>query len=330
MKQNTDKLNKIRPLLIWEILQKETDEEHPMGTEELRARLAERGAPAHRTTVYEDIRLLNECGFEIMSRRGRSNCYYVMDRSFSDPEVHILMDAVQAESFVTEKKTAELVDKIAKLAGSRRAEALKRNIVRFNTAKSANESIYYSVNEIVTAINEGKKIIFLYFDYNEKHERVYRRDGHHYVVSPFATVFADGHYYLVIYDKRYKKMTHYRIDRMERVEIIDDEADVPPAELAFDIAVYKKQLFGMFSGESTTVTLELHRSLLDAVFDLFGDGAAVTPCGENAVRLTAEVQISPLFFGWCCSFGKKLKLTSPASVAEELHAYAATVCHLYE
>ena len=58
-----EKYNRIRPMKIWEILQKETDEDHPMGTEELRARLAECGIEAHRTTIYEDINLLNDWGY---------------------------------------------------------------------------------------------------------------------------------------------------------------------------------------------------------------------------------------------------------------------------
>jgi len=73
--RNSEKFNRIRPLKIWEILQRETDEDHPMGTEELRSRLLESGIEAHRTTIYGDIRLLNECGYEIMCRRGRSNQY---------------------------------------------------------------------------------------------------------------------------------------------------------------------------------------------------------------------------------------------------------------
>ena len=328
MKGN-DKFNRIRPLKIWEILQKETDEEHPMDTATLRERLAAFGIEAHRTTIYEDIHLLNEWGYEVMSRRGRSNQYYVMDRSFSDPEVHILLDAVQAASFITAKKTEELVDKIAQLAGGQRGVVLKNNIVQFNTTKSTNEGIYYAVNEIVTAITERKKIIFLYFDYNHKHERVYRRDGHHYVVSPFATVFADGHYYLLIYDKRYNKMVHYRIDRMERVEIIDEEADLPPKELAFDIATHKKQLFGMFSGETTAVTVEMKKHLMDAVFDLFGEKTKIHPCGEDRIRFTVGVQVSDLFFGWCCSFGDSLKLLGPASTVEQFSAYTKTLSHLY-
>ena len=329
MKTN-EKFNRIRPLKIWEILQRETDEDHPMGTEELRAKLFEFGIDAHRTTIYEDIKLLNECGYEIMSRRGRSNQYYVMDRKFSNPEIHILLDAVQAASFITDKKTTELVDKITQLAGSQKGLVLKKNIVQFNTAKSSNESIYYNVNEIVTAINNRQKIIFLYFDYDNNHNRVYRRDGHHYVVSPFATVFDDGHYYLVIYDKRYNKMTNYRIDRMDKVESIEELADMPPESLGFDIANYKKSLFGMFSGETTEVTIEAHKSLIDAIFDLFGEKTRIISNGEETVRFTVDVQVSPLFFGWCCSFGEKVKLLGPDNVVEQLKEYTASVKEQYE
>lgn len=329
MKHN-EKNNRLRPLFIWEILQRETDEDHPMGTEELRSKLLECGIEAHRTTIYEDIKLLNECGYEIMSRRGRSNQYYVMDRSFSHPEIHILLDAVQAASFVTERKTAELVDKIAQLAGSQKGLVMKKNIVRFNTAKSANESIYYNVNEIVTAINNRQKIIFLYFDYDHNHDRVYRRDGHHYVVSPYATVFDDGHYYLVIYDKRYNKMTNYRIDRMDKVQIIEEPADMPPKDMRFDIANYKRSLFGMFSGETTAVTIEAHRSLVDAIFDLFGETTRILSDGEETVRFTVDVQVSALFFGWCCSFGEKVKLLGPDNIIEQLKEYNETIKNQYE
>ena len=328
--KNNDSLNRIRLLRIWEILNRETDEDHPMGTETLREKLLEGGIDCHRVTLYEDIKLLNEAGYEIMTRRGRSNQYYVMDRKFSNPEVHILMDAVQAASFITEKKTAELVDKIAHLAGSQKAAVLKKNIVQFNTAKSDNESIYYSVSEIVTAINNRQKILFRYFDYDNNHERVYRRDGHRYVVSPFATIFADGHYYLVIYDDRHNKMVHYRIDRMENVTLLNELAVMPPDEIAFDFGSYKKQLFGMFSGETTSVTIEMSSHLIDVVFDLFGENTKILPLGDNKIRFSADVQISDLFFGWCSSFGENVKLIAPQNVLEDYKAYLKKVQLQYQ
>ena len=328
--KNNDSLNRIRLLRIWEILNRETDEDHPMGTETLREKLLEGGIDCHRVTLYEDIKLLNEAGYEIMTRRGRSNQYYVMDRKFSNPEVHILMDAVQAASFITEKKTAELVDKIAHLAGSQKAAVLKKNIVQFNTAKSDNESIYYSVSEIVTAINNRQKILFRYFDYDNNHERVYRRDGHRYVVSPFATIFADGHYYLVIYDDRHNKMVHYRIDRMENVTLLNELAVMPPDEIAFDFGSYKKQLFGMFSGETTNVTIEMSSHLIDVVFDLFGENTRILPFGDNKIRFSADVQISDLFFGWCSSFGENVKLIAPQNVLDDYKLYLDKVKRQYQ
>lgn len=328
--KNNDSLNRIRLLRIWEILNRETDEDHPMGTETLREKLLEGGIDCHRVTLYEDIKLLNEAGYEIMTRRGRSNQYYVMDRKFSNPELHILMDAVQAASFITPKKSDELVDKIAHLAGSQKAAVLKKNIVQFNTAKSSNENIYYSVSEIVTAINNRQKILFLYFDYDENHNRVYRHGGHHYVVSPYATIFADGHYYLVIYDSRHKKMVHYRIDRMAEVELLEELAEMPPDELAFDVATHKKQLFGMFSGEATTVTIEMKKYLLDVVFDLFGEKTRIVSVDEDWIRFSVDVQISDLFFGWCCSFGKNLKLIAPQNILDDFIAYTNKIKEQYE
>ncbi len=66
---------------------------------------------------------------------GKAKGYCIEDRSFSVPELKILIDAVQAASFITGKKTAELIDKIAELGGSHKAEILKSNMVCFNTRK---------------------------------------------------------------------------------------------------------------------------------------------------------------------------------------------------
>lgn len=98
--------------------------------------------------------------------------YYIEDRSFSVPELKILIDAVQAASFVTEKKTAELIEKIASLGGSHCAEILKSNMVSFNTRKHSNESIYYNVDYLEDAIEQNKKVIFRYCDLDAKDEQV--------------------------------------------------------------------------------------------------------------------------------------------------------------
>lgn len=100
-----DSCNKIRLLRVWELLKAETDEENPMGTTEIISRLKAEGLKCNRTTLYDDIALLNKYGYEIQCVRSVSNKYYVSNRDFDVSEIQILIDAVQAASFITAKKT---------------------------------------------------------------------------------------------------------------------------------------------------------------------------------------------------------------------------------
>lgn len=318
---NKERGNNIKLIKIWEILSQETSEEQPMETNELLDRLAKFGIDCTRKTLYRDIKLLNDCGYEIMCNRKASNEYFVVDRKFDAPELRILVDAVQAASFITEKKTAELVDKIAYLGGSQSGEILKRNIVSFNTTKNTNESIYYNVYEIATAITKHKKVEFTYFDYDLTHKRVYRKDGAKYVVNPCATIFSNDNYYLICCDDKHKNISHYRIDRMDKVKMLEVDIDEKSLAKNFDIKRHKKQLFNMFKGEEKVVTFIIDNSLIDVMFDKFGEKTPFVKYGETQFAFSADVQISPQFFGWVCSFGDKLIVTSPKSVVDMVNQY---------
>lgn len=125
-----------------EILRQDSDEDHPLKTTAIIEKLLAMNITCDRRTLHKDMKLLNEQGYEVMKEFvDREMAYYVSDRSFSVPELKILIDAVQAASFITDKKTAELIDKIAELGVSHRAEILKGNLVRFNTRKHSNEAI---------------------------------------------------------------------------------------------------------------------------------------------------------------------------------------------
>ena len=326
-----EKTNKIKLLKLWELLSQQTDSEHPMGTPEILEKLKEMGIECDRRTLYDDIKTLNAYGYEVECTRGASNEYSVDNGAFDVTELRILMDAVQASTFITEKKTEEFVDKIARLAGSRRAEVLKQNIVAFNTTKNTNEHIYYAVNEIATAINEQRKIEFTNFKYNAKHERVYKCDETGatkiYKVNPYATVFSDDKYYLVCYDDKHKTMSHYRVDRMERVRVLDEEITPCDAVRKFDIQSHKKQVFSMFTGEKRKVTIEADLSMIDVIFDKFGSVKLNEK--DDKVSFDAEVQVSPTFIAWCCSFGNRLRVVSPPTVVHEVKEYALELYYLY-
>ena len=320
-----EKINKIKLIKIWEILSQETDENHPMGTPELLDKLAKLGIECDRRTLYADIKALNACGYEILCLRSSTNEYYVEDRKFSLPELRIMMDAVQSASFITEKKTAEFVDKLASLAGSRRGEALKQNVVAFNTKKTDNERIYYNVDTINAAIAQKRKVRFVYFDFNASRERVYRKEGKFYYINPFATIMDNGNYYLVGYDDFHREMLHFRVDRMEQVTVSRHSVSEFEEFSRFNIQQHKKALFGMYSGEEKEISLRADKSLIDVLFDFFGGHTKIFVVDEDTIGCNVAVQISPQFFGWCCSFGDKLRIVSPDHVLDEFKNYLQTV-----
>ena len=202
--------------------------------------------------------------------------------------------------------------------------------MRFNITKHTNESIYYSVNEIERGIIEGKKVSFFYFDYNARGERVFRKDKKRYVVNPYATIFSNDNYYLVCYSDKYKNVAHYRIDRMESVEVEVDAIMPVPAIEKFDITEHKKQMFGMFAGDEEKVSIRLDNSLIDMVMDKFGEDVSLVDRGDGTASLDICVQISPAFLAWCCAFGDRLKVLEPISVVTSIKKYICDLANAYE
>lgn len=309
---------KIKLLKLMELLRQDSDEQHPLLAYQICQRLEDQGISCDRRTLSRDLKVLDQYGYEVMSTMvSHEKAYYVEDRSFSIPEIKILIDAVQAASFITDKKTAELIEKLADLGGSHRADILKSNIVNFNTRKHRNESIYYSVGFLEDAIEQNKKVIFRYFDLDENGEKVYRRDGHHYVVEPIALVFNEDNYYLVSYSSRHDSTANYRVDRMDAVEIIDD--DICEKALAYreDIAGYTEQTFKMYSGQVEDVMLQFDNALIGSVYDKFGEEIKMLRVNDEKCATSVKVRISPTFWGWLFQFGKKMEILSPATVADE-------------
>lgn len=318
---------KIKLLKLLDMLRQDTDEAHPLTTNQICCRLESMGIICDRRTLSKDIATLNEQGYEVMSVvTGREKAYYVEERSFSVPELKIMIDAIQAASFITESKSVELIEKIASLGGGHRAEILKGNMVCFNTRKHSNEHIYYNVNAIENAILDHKKILFRYYDLDENCEKIYRRGGHRYVVEPIALVFSEDNYYLMVYSARHDGTATYRVDRMENMEVIDDPISNQAIDLRSSIAGYTEQAFKMYVGVPTDVVLEFDAKLIGVVYDKFGEATKMIRINESTCVATVTIQESPTFWGWLFQFAGQMKILSPSSLAQEYVKRASMVC----
>ena len=321
---------KIKLLKLYEILRQHTDEERPLSTNQLCAMLKAEGITCDRRTLAEDIDILNANGFEVLRRRTRyAMLFYIVDRRFDLAEVKILIDAVQAASFITRQKTIELTDKVASLAGSYKAAALTGNLVTFNTRKHTNEAIYYTVDTLERALQQKQKASFQYFDLDENGNRVLRKKSERYIVNPVGLVYHEDNYYLVTYHEIHDATVNYRVDRMANTQIEDQPVAEQALVLSEELGTYTERVFKMFNGPQATVELQFDRKLIDAVHDKFGEDVEIIACKRGLCTATVEVLVSPVFFGWCFQFGKNMKILSPDSVAIEMKAHAKKVMGLY-
>ena len=123
---------------------------------------------------------------------------------------------------------------------------------------------------------------------------------------------------------------HYRIDRMDHVQMVAEQTrDVYKGE-PIDLKRHKKTLFGMFQGEEQLVEFQADESILDPIFDIFGDKAELIPDEHEKLHFKAAVQLSPTFFGWCLSFGDKLQVVGPDDVVAKVVEYINSLTIGYE
>ena len=112
-----DNDSKLRLLYIEKMLN-DTDEEHPLTNAEIMQILEEKyGITTHRTTIPSDIDLLIKSGMEIEIIESKPKKYYLNDyaRTFTLPELKILVDSVASFKFITKNKSDELKEKIVTL-----------------------------------------------------------------------------------------------------------------------------------------------------------------------------------------------------------------------
>lgn len=309
---------KLKLLYLIDILREETDESHALSMAEIIEKLAANGVKAERKSLYDDIALLSEYGIYI--EKTSDHRYYISERLYELAELKILVDIIQSSQFLTEKKSRELTKKLYRET-SRFGAAELDHQVHTAFAKTKSEKIFYTVDAIHSAVRDDRKIEFSYFRYNEDKKLVERHAGRRYIVSPIALVFDNENYYLVAFNESEGDIRHYRVDRMQKVTVLEEVRTDADAYGDFDISKYENKTFGMFGGNEALVTLGCKNEAAGAIIDRFGDEPTFIKHSDGTFDVTVRVFVSEQFFGWVTGLGKLVKIKAPDTVAESYKNY---------
>ncbi|SEL82809.1 Predicted DNA-binding transcriptional regulator YafY, contains an HTH and WYL domains [Butyrivibrio sp. ob235] len=319
---------KLKLYYLAKILLEQTDDEHGLTMPDILEELDRYEVSADRKSIYTDIEALNDIGLDVVGEKsGKYFVYHIGSRRFELAELKLLVDAIGSFKFITEKKSNALIKKLTTLASTYEATQLERQLAVQGRVKTMNESIYYTVDEIHSAISENKKISFKYMTWDTEKKLVPRK-AEPYVISPWRLTWNDENYYLIAFDSESGKIKHYRVDKMDKIEILDERREGKEHFKAFDLAAYTNRAFGMFGGEGTMVTLTVKDEMVGVIIDRFGKNITIKPSkkkGWSDARV--EVAVSDQFFGWIFGLGTSVKISAPASVVK---AYKTEINNLLE
>jgi predicted DNA-binding transcriptional regulator YafY len=306
---------KLKILYLMKILLEKTDETHSITMPEILSTLEAYGVNAERKSIYDDFEALRLYGMDIIGEQRNKTYYYrVGKRDFELAELKLLVDAVQSSKFVTAKKTNDLIRKIENLASKYEASKLQRQVYVAERIKTMNESIYYNVDKIHSAIGSNVKIKFQYFQWNLDKTMELRKNGEFYCISPWALSWDNENYYLVGYDCEAEIIKHYRVDKMLHIDLVEEKREGKELFEKFDIALYAKRIFGMYDGEIHTVKLECENRLVGVIIDRFGKNIKMVKLNKDYFTVSVEVAVSLQFIAWVIGLGQGAKVVGPGNV----------------
>ena len=352
---------KLKPYVVLQYLLKNTDENMVSSAQDIVAYLEECGIDAERRSVYRDIKDINlialmleeDCTVEeakemleddeddelkIIVYDPHRKGFYVRQRHYDQNDIRLLAECVYAAKFVTEGQAKRLVDVVCGFVSERQAERIKHNAFLVDRIKTENKSVLNNISVINDAMSlridgvahKPEKIRFKYLKYaiEDVSKQVERRSGADYVVSPYQLLINDGNYYLLAYDR--KKIRTYRVDRMKGVSFTREPREGQEEFDKIDVRTYAQRVFSMYSGKKKRVTIRFINMLLDVAVERFGTkDAQFSAVDDKHFTVTAEVEISDLFFGWLLSFGRRVKILYPSDVLEDFRAYIEKMRDMY-
>ena len=323
----------LKEVAILDILKNYSDEENPINASEISEKLESMGILVERKAIYRGIEELIDYGYDILFTRTPKAGYYIVDKLFELPEIYLLTDAVQAASFITVKKTRDLVKKLDGMLSEGERKKREKGLYIDNGHKCENEEIYYNIDALSKAIAQRKKVTLVYSVRTISKDRKIVMQSKEYKLSPYALIWQNEHYYLVANNEKYDNLMHIRLDRIRKVTVTKEDwrhfSEVSIYNEYFDIADYSAKSFQMYSGELTEVKLRCHISILEQVVDRFSDKIFISNVQENEFSFSVKVNLSSGLVNWILQFGDNIKVEAPEKLTLMLKERIEALSKLY-
>lgn len=324
---------------ILDILQKYTDEEHKLSQKQIENILSEKYMMSvDRKSIRRNLINLIESeyiniGYTEKKRviKNKKNgeeeeniilTDFYLIRELTNGELRYLIDSILSSKHIPEKHGKELIEKIELLGGSY-FHSHTKNISRKTGSVVYSQEVFYNIEQLDIAINQHKKVKFkyTYFGEDKKSHVRCRNDGsvREYIINPYQMAVNEGKYYLICNNDKYDDISHYRIDRIRDVEVLEDS--VKPfknlkeiTDHKLDLNKYMDEHIYMFSGKQSMVKFKVVKEMIGDVADVFGTGFTVHGSDADYFIVSTKVNENAMI-QYAKSFAPDVIIIEPRDLA---------------
>ena len=315
-------------MLILEILEQYTDSDHPLTQMEIVDLLEKNyGVPCTRQTVKNNLMLLGEMGYEISMEGG----ICLMSRQFENAELRMLIDSVLFSRTLSGKQAKRLIEKLTGL-GNKYFRAKVKHVCHLpKLIHSDNKQVLLNLDVLNDAIEQERKVSFTYNSYG-KDFQLHPRRKKPYIVNPYQMVANQGRYYLLCSYDTSNRLSHYRLDYMTKLEMLD--AKVEPMDQmedfvqGYSLPKHMAEHIYMFSGPSVQVKMRVSEHMIGALIDWFGKEFRIVQ--EEADKLIVSVACNKHAMRyWALQYGQYAEILEPESLRDEIREVVDCMVSFY-
>lgn len=313
-------------LMILQIMKEYSDEKHRLTQQQIMKYLKiNYDVACDRRTVKSYIEKLQnmETDLGIRVHINENKRGYYIDQLFDNAELRMLIDSVLCSKNLSAEQSTNIINKLKQL-GNKYFSPMVNHVCNLSEMHhgDSNETLDV-VNCLNDAINRKRKISFIYNSYDFNFE-LKPRKKERYVVNPYQLVVANGFYYLIGNYDKYDDISHYRIDKISRMRILDDQPIksttlVKGLEHGLNLPKHMAEHIYMYSGESVQAQIEVPSDMMNELVDWFGTDFHIQSKQKSRMVIRVSCNRQALFY-WLLQYGPFVELLSPESLRNEIKA----------
>ncbi len=320
---------KMLNIYILEILKKHSDVNHRLRQQDIIDHMREDyNIICERKAVKRNLVALIEFGYDIIYDNG----WYLASRTFEDSEIHLLISSVLFSKSIPTKQCKDLIDKLLTLSNKYFVSNVDYVSNLPELQHTDNKQIFYTIEILSEALAKRKKVSFTYNDYHTD-KKLHPRRSEKYIVNPYQIVATNGKYYLIGNYDDHDNISHYRIDRITDIALLDERAKahkyVQGMKNGLNLPKHMAEHIYMFNGNSVKVKMRVNKKIINDIIDWFGPKVHFSNEDDTHCDVTFRANENAVFY-WAMQYGEHIRVEEPAFLQQRIKNTAIQIAANYD